>query len=169
MVTKSGVNRSKFKVALIANIVYFLGDFFLLKPAVRNEGTSHSHHDFALSSLDHQVRKNSRKKSVQSSSGNLRAKTSAIYKRFSCRSILLNIGRSGFFMNPIYKRFLIIGNLNVGLVIEKILGSFSFEKTNKKATFSINDSCKVSEFCISHKIHLLMTEQYATNPNICTA
>jgi len=169
MISKSGVNRSKFEVALITNIMCFLRYFFLLKPTMRNEGISHSYHDFALSSLDHQIRKNFREKSIQSGSSYLRAVTSTIYKRFSCKSILLNIGCSSFFMNPIYKRFLIIRNFDVGVVIEKILGCFSSKETNEKASFSINDSCKVSEFCISHKVPLLMTKQYAIDSYICTA
>lgn len=169
MITKSGINRSKFKIALIANVMCFLRDFFLLKPTMRNEGASHSHHDFALSSLNHQVRKNFGKKSIQSSSSNLRTITTAIYKRFSCRSFLLNIGRSSFFTNPVYEGFLVIRNLDIGVIVEKIFGSFGSKETNEKTAFSINNSCKVSEFCISHNTSLLMTKQYAINPNICTA
>ena len=157
MITKSGVNRSKFEVALITNVMCFLRNFLLLKPTMRDEGTSHPHHDFALSSLDYQVRKNSRKKGIQGGSSNLRAITTTGCERFSRDTFLLNIGCSRFFMNPIYKGFLVIRNLDVGVVVEKILGSFSSKETNEKASFSVNDPCKVSEFCISHSIHLLMT------------
>lgn len=169
MISKSGINRTKLKVALISNIVCFLRDFFLLKPAMWCEGISHPHHDFALSSFNNQVGINFWKKSIQCSSSYLRAVASAISTRFSGKSILLNIGSSSFLVNPIYNRFLIVRDFNVGMVIHAIFSGFSSEEANKKTAFSINNSCKISKLCIFHKTPLLKTNEYATKSNICTA
>lgn len=132
MISKSGVNRSKLKVTLISNIMGFLRDFFLLKPTMWCEGTSHLHHDFALSPFNNQVGINFWKKSIQSGSSYLRAIASAISSRFSGKSILLNIGCPSFLMNPIYERFLVIRDFNVGMVIHAIFSGFSSEEANKK-------------------------------------
>lgn len=164
MVPKSGINRTEFKIALVSNIMCLLGDFFLLKPSVRDESVPHRHHDFALSSFNHQVWINFWKKSIQGSSRYLRAIARTRDEGFSRQSLLLNIGCSRFFMKPIYKGFLVVRNLDIGVVIQKILGRFSSKETDEKAAFSINDPCKVSQFCISHNASVLNTIQYAINP-----
>lgn len=169
MIAKSRVKGTHLKIALISNIMGIVRNFLFLESALINECRAHSNHDFALFPLDNQVGLNFWKKSVQYLAANLRMMDISFFKRFSRSSGLLNVGCIGFSMNPIYQRLISICDFDIGVIVEKIASSFGPEKANEKTSFTIDNSCKICKFCVSHETPLFKTVQYTIRPYVCTA
>lgn len=151
MIAESRINRSKFEITLISNIMNLFGDLFFLKTSMRSECTSHLHHDFALSFFDYKEWVNLGQKIIKTLTSDLRIKNSSFFFRNSGFSFLLVICCFGYFFKPFHKIFISVTNLDIGMIIEKIMGCFGPKKTDKKTSFSINDSRKISQFRFSHK------------------
>lgn len=169
MIAKTGIKGSHFKIAVVTKVVCFLRNFLFLKSSMGNECRPHSHHNFTLFSFYDQMRINFWQEGVKCLSSNLGMVAVSFFFRDLKRSCLLDVSSMGLFVNPIYQRLISIGNFYIGMVIQKVVSCFGSKKTNKKTPFPINYSCKICNFCISHKTPLFKTIQYTINPDICTA
>lgn len=155
MIAKTGINRTEFEITIIPEVMDFLGNLLFLQSPSMRKSSSHSHHDFAMSFFYNKIGIDFWHKCIKSFTSKLTIVNSAFFKRNACFSFLLIIGGTKLITNPIHQFFICIRNFNVGMIVKIVFSGFCSKKSNKEASFSVYDPCKISQFCISHKTPLV--------------